>query len=263
MAVFDLPDSLEDLPLSLDLLPRSLGDLPEQLDGLPEDIDGLEDVLPPDLNGDNSDLLYLAIGASDAIGVGATPLTNGYVFQIADGLEDAGADVQQVIVGIPGADLAVIAPVAEAALQIGIDPDVVTLWVGANDIIDGVDPQDFEEDLDGLLDQLDGTGAVVAIADIPDLTELPRFREDPVATVTEARIDAFNDAIHDQAEEHGILLVPLSEEPVEDQFVSDVDGFHPNDAGHVRIAELFLAEIEPALSIAGELPLSADADLFS
>ena len=33
-------------------------------------------------------LIYLAIGASDAAGVGAEPLTNGYVFQIADELDE-------------------------------------------------------------------------------------------------------------------------------------------------------------------------------
>ena len=248
-------------------IPEALDDLPDRLEGLPEDLgfDGSDEITPlspPDMA--DTDLLYLAIGASDAVGIGATPITNGYAFQIADGLDDADTDVQSIILGIPGADLDTIAPVAEAVLRIGIDPDVVTIWVGANDIIDGVDPESFEEDLDGLLDRLDETGAVVAMADIPDLTELPRFREQPIATVTETRVEAFNDAIHAQAEEHGVALVQLSDEPVEDRFVSDADGFHPNDLGYARIADLFLAEIEPALAPAGDLPLStADGDLFS
>jgi len=37
---------------------------------------------------DNGELLYVAIGASDAVGIGASPLTNGYVFKIRDSLEE-------------------------------------------------------------------------------------------------------------------------------------------------------------------------------
>src|SRR5688500_17755732 len=33
------------------------------------------------------DILYLAIGASDALGIGASPLRNGYVYRIRDELE--------------------------------------------------------------------------------------------------------------------------------------------------------------------------------
>ena len=35
-------------------------------------------------------IVYLAIGASDAAGIGAEPLTNGYVFRIADDLDRRG-----------------------------------------------------------------------------------------------------------------------------------------------------------------------------
>jgi hypothetical protein len=33
------------------------------------------------------DILYLALGASDALGIGASPLRNGYVYRIRDELE--------------------------------------------------------------------------------------------------------------------------------------------------------------------------------
>jgi len=125
------------------------------------------------------------------------------------------------------------------------------IWVGANDIIDGVDPKDFEKQLDNMLGRLEDTKAFIAIADIPDLTELPRFRENPTKTVTRKRIGAFNDAIKRQANDHGAALVRLSAEEVEDRFVSDADGFHPNDRGYRRIAELFLKVIEPEVAAIG------------
>jgi hypothetical protein len=34
------------------------------------------------------DILYLAVGASDALGIGASPLRNGYVYRIRDELEE-------------------------------------------------------------------------------------------------------------------------------------------------------------------------------
>ena len=73
---------------------------------------------------------------------------------------------------------------------------------------------------------------MIVAANIPDLTELPRFRDDPNDDVTRERIEAFNEAIAEQAEDHDVLLVDLYGEPVEDDLVSDQDGFHPNNEGH-------------------------------
>jgi hypothetical protein len=48
-------------------------------------------------------LVYLAIGASDAAGVGAEPLTDGYVFRIADELDERVDHVFLAPLAIPGA----------------------------------------------------------------------------------------------------------------------------------------------------------------
>jgi acyl-CoA thioesterase-1 len=229
-AARDLGDALEELP---DELSFNLPDRP--------DLD-LRDAL-------DIDLVYMAVGASDALGIGAQPLTDGYVFRIEDALEDHDTNVQLVNVAVPAANVDTITDAVQLALQVGPEPDLVTVWVGANDIIGGEDPAEFEEALDNLLDEFDGSGATVAIADLPDLTQLPRFVDDPDPDVTSSRLAAFNDAIHDQAEAHNAVLVALSAQPVEEQFVSDADGFHPNDLGHAAIAELFLDAIGPELGI--------------
>ena len=199
-------------------------------------------------------ILYMAVGASDAVGVGANPLTDGYVYRIEDDLEDRGKDVKLVNLGIPGADLDLLDDAVDAALRAGVRPDLVTIWVGANDLIEGDDADDFESELGELLDRLrDDTSAFIVIANLPDLTELPRFQEDPLDTVTRERIQAFNDAIEDQADEYDVPVVDLAAEEVKDKYVSDVDGFHPNDAGHRRLAELFLDVILPEVAIGGHL----------
>ena len=199
---------------------------------------------------------YMAVGASDAVGVGAIPLSHGYVYRINNGLQDRGKTVHLLNLGIPGADLHIIADAVNFALIGGAEPNLVTIWVGANDIIEGVDANDFESELADMLDRLrDKTKAFIAIADIPDLTQLPRFRAKPEPSVTRERIAAFNQAIGRQADKHRAALVKLSEEPVEDRYVSDIDGFHPSDEGHRRIANLFLAVILPEVALSPYLPL--------
>jgi acyl-CoA thioesterase-1 len=196
-------------------------------------------------------IVYLAIGASDAAGIGAEPLTNGYVFRIADDLDRRVDQVFLAPLAIPGAATGQLDDALDLLLESGIEPDLVTVWTGANDVVQGEDADDFEDHLEDLLDRLrDRTDGVIAIANLPDLTELPRFREEPDDDVTRARIEDFNEAIADQADDHDALLVDLYSQPIEDELVSDKDGFHPNDEGHRRIADEFLEVILPALGLA-------------
>ena len=195
-------------------------------------------------------LVYLAIGASDAAGVGAEPMTNGYVYLIEDELDQRLDEVFLTLLAIPGADTEQLDAALELLLESEIEPDLVTIWTGANDVIRGEDVDDFEAALEDMFERLrERTDGVIVAANIPDLTELPRFRENPDEDVTRERIEAFNDAIAEQAADHDVLLVDLYAERVEDSLVSE-DGFHPSNEGHRRIAEQFLEVILPALGLA-------------
>lgn len=200
--------------------------------------------------GSPDDLRYLALGASDAAGIGADPPTRGYVFLIEDELEERVDDVHLVNLGIPGGDIAAIERALEGFLAAGQDADLATLWVGPNDVIRGDDPEDFEKDLEDILQPLrEETDAVIVMANIPELTQLPRFVREPDPDVTEARVEAFNEAIARQAERFDVAVVDLHGEGVEEDLVSDLDGFHPSDEGHRRIAEEFLEVILPELGL--------------
>jgi acyl-CoA thioesterase I len=195
-------------------------------------------------------IVYLAIGASDAAGVGAEPLTNGYVFRIAEELDQHVNEVFLAPLAIPGANTEQLDGALELLLESEIEPGLVTVWTGANDVIRGEDADDFEDELEDMFERLrDHTDGLIVAANIPDLTELPRFREDPDDDVTRERIEEFNEIIAERAEDHDALLVDLYSEPVEDDLVSDEDGFHPNDDGHQRIADEFLGVILPALGL--------------
>lgn len=194
--------------------------------------------------------IYMAFGASDAIGVGAFPLTEGYVFLIRAELDKRIPGVALLNLGIPGARIALMKEQVRVAAQIGTKPNLVTLWTGANDLVDGDDPRKFQEDLRFILNTVkDKISSTIVLANLPDMTTLPRFRRKPNANVTIERVRAFNQAIEEEARAVKVPLVNLFAEPLGDDLVSDIDGFHPNDAGHRRIAQLFLAAILPTLQL--------------
>ncbi len=45
------------------------------------------------------------------------------------------------------------------------------------------------------------------------------------------------------AKTHEVPVVDFFVAPIEEDLVSDIDGFHPNNEGHRRIAEMFLEVI--------------------
>ena len=191
-------------------------------------------------------LHYTALGASDAVGVGALPPTRGYVYRIRDGLEQQGRPVELLNLGIPGAEVGSIERALRTSLDAGNRPELVTLWTGPNDIVGGADPDEFEAKLRSLLQRLrNKTKAFVVLANVPDMTRLPAFVENPKRTVTTARITFFNAAIERQALAINAPVVHLYEQPFMERYVSDIDGFHPSNAGHAAIADLFMRVILP------------------
>ena len=192
---------------------------------------------------------YLALGASDAFGIGASPITRGYVYRIKDGFEDRGRRVKLLNTGIPTADIPAIKKVARKALKRDIEYDLVTIWTGANDLIGGGDVKEFEEDLASMLARLrDKTKAFIVIMNIPDLTTVKKFREDPDNDVTKARVDAYNAAITRQAKNFNVPVVDFYKAAPGDMLVSK-DGFHPNNEGHQKIADLYLKFILPKFGL--------------
>jgi lysophospholipase L1-like esterase len=194
--------------------------------------------------------VYLALGASDATGVGAIPLTEGYVYLIKAELDKRMPGVALLNLGIPGARIDLIKEQVRVAAQTGVKANLVTLWTGGNDLVHGDDPRVFQQDLHFLLTTLkDKISKVIVVANLPDMTQLPRFRKEPSRNVTIERIRAFNQAIEQESRAANARLVNLFAEPVTDELVFDLDGFHPNNAGHRRIAQLFLSVILPTLQL--------------
>jgi lysophospholipase L1-like esterase len=196
------------------------------------------------------EFVYMALGASDATGVGALPLTDGYVYVISRELNRRMPGVFLINLGVPGARIDLIKEQVRLAKQLGTKANLVTVWTGANDLVHGDDPRVFQEDLRFLLHTVrDSISKTIVVANLPDLTQLPRFRTEPSPSVTLDRVKAYNRAIEQEAASANASLVNLFAQPVREDLVFDVDGFHPNNAGHRELARLFLAVILPALGL--------------
>jgi lysophospholipase L1-like esterase len=183
-------------------------------------------------------LTYVAIGASDAVGVGATnPETDGWVPRLGARL---GPNVRVVNLGVSGSMLSQ-ALQEQLGPAIDADPDVVTVWLAVNDLNAGVPLDQYAADLDNLLGQLDSTHARVLVGNVPDLGSLAAYRGIDPAPLR-AEVQHWNQVIAQVTESHGDTLVDLyshwQELAAHPEYVS-ADGFHPSSEGYQALADVF------------------------
>ncbi len=187
-------------------------------------------------------ITYVALGASDAVGVGTNePGSQGYVPLLATRLQK-GSHVLNL--GVSGIRLHE-ALTQELPLSLNISPTLITIWLVANDFVGGVQYSSYMKDLDSLLQQLRaGTKARIVMANLPDLTLLPAFAGQSTSqktkTVTEIR--RWNASIATIAARYSVTLVDLfsheSQLTAHPEYISG-DGFHPSPAGYVQLSNYF------------------------
>jgi lysophospholipase L1-like esterase len=184
-------------------------------------------------------LRYVAIGASDAVGVGAPdPTVQGWVPRLAGLL---GPDTQVTNLGTSGS-LLHQALTEQLPAAVAADPDVVTVWLAVNDFNARVPLESYQADLDTLLGTLrDQTHAQVLVGNVPDLSLVAVYAGlDPA--LLRAEVGRWNAAIATTAAQHGATLVDLhgywAELARHPEYVA-ADGFHPSAAGYARLAEVF------------------------
>ena len=195
-------------------------------------------------------LTYVAMGASDSIGVGAgDPTTQGWVPQLAQRL---GPDTRLVDLGVYGTLLhdALSQQLPEA---IAAQPDVVTVWLAVNDFNAPVPLPQYEADLDTLLTALETqTNARILVGNVPDLSTVPNYAAagiPPILVQFETlRWDAAIAAVVARHNATLVDLLPYWQEMQQHPEYVSADGFHPSALGYARLADVFYQASEPVLA---------------
>ena len=190
---------------------------------------------------------YVALGASDAVGVGTSqPATQGYVPLLEQKLP-AGSHL--INLGVSGIHLHE-ALSEELPLALSTNPHLITIWLVANDFIANVSYNSYMQDLNTLLMRLrNGTQARIVMANLPNLTLLPifsRLNKQQKAT-TLATLLRWNASIASIAGRYNVAIVDLMAQASlltsHPEYISG-DGFHPSAAGYVQLANLFWQAIK-------------------
>lgn len=192
-------------------------------------------------------LTYVAIGASDAFGIGTDdPDRDAWPTLVAHRL---GPGTHLINLGVPGATTA-LALQNELPIALDAHPDVVTVWLAVNDLAAGVALADYRAQLGMLLKGLRHglPEARIVVGNIPDLTVLPHFSADDPAALR-AEVQTWNAAIAADCAAAGVTLVDLyaewSELADHPEYISG-DGFHPSAIGAERLADLFSVALDLA-----------------
>lgn len=205
-------------------------------------------------------VIYVALGASDAVGVGASdPNRTAYVPLLIAHLP---ADASALNLGVSGYTLQQ-ALVDELPQALAAHPTLVTVWLVGNDFRQCTPLNSFGKDLDTLLGQLQTqTKAQVFVANAPDFSQLPAIRSGSpslgacLAGKSPAQIRAlaqqWNTVIDATVASHHQVLVDLfnSELAAHPEYISS-DGFHPSDAGYRVLANLFWQQITAHHAVPG------------
>jgi lysophospholipase L1-like esterase len=187
---------------------------------------------------------YVAVGASDTVGVGASdPRTGSWPARIAARLPQ-GTDYLNL--GVSGS-IASQAAREQVPAAIGARPQLVTIWLAVNDLNAGLSATDYAVALRSVIAPLvSGTTARIFVGDVPDLRSVPAYAGTDQAALL-ARITGYNAAIAAIAATFSgrVTVVDLftGSGPLVSTITVSADGFHPSDAGYALIADRFAAAI--------------------
>lgn len=194
--------------------------------------------------GEPGGILYVALGDSTAQAIGASEPDRGYVGRIAQRLRaSTGRPVQIVNLSRSGARVRDV--VADQLPKLaGLDPDIVTVAVGSNDIRD-YEATRFRADIDALIA---GVPANTVVGDVPWFMHGGTGRNSGEAAEYVSRV----------AQARGLPVAGLHQATMRRGWTSMLtdfaaDWFHPRDRGYRVWADAFWAALsaDPGLASIG------------
>jgi lysophospholipase L1-like esterase len=137
----------------------------------------------------------------------------------------------------------------ERALE--LEPDVVTLVCGANDVLFDTrpDPEAYAARLSRMFTRLrrELPNAQIVTATYPDISRFLKLRPRTRARVVEG-MERFNSAIRSVARRHDVVVMESFDHPAATaRETYAADGFHPSPEGHRAAAREFLRALRKRL----------------
>jgi lysophospholipase L1-like esterase len=215
-------------------------------------------------------VVYVALGASESVGIGLTdPLISAWTqLFYRDSLKPSAVFVNMAV----PASTAMEVLQAQVPTAASLKPTLATVWVNVNDVFDGVDPLVYGRQLRSIVSTLErGGAATVLVANTPPLQLLPGYlkcvsgREPatrtfscptpvPTATALQAVVAAYNAQIASVTSSTGATLVNLNaayagaERAGTAASLVGPDGINLSNTGQALVAHTFAAALARAHS---------------
>jgi acyl-CoA thioesterase-1 len=201
-----------------------------------------------DVNRQPAPVTYIAFGDSTGIGLGARN-GGGYVDRLLRRIQQTRPDARLINLCAAGATTADV-----LNKQISRFPKdhvtLVTIAVGTNDLMQGVDEDQFLRNYDEIISRLREADVPIIVTNLPDIVSAPALAQFPHEALR-SRVELFNELIKSVANRHDVLLVDLYQaygktSRSRPDFFS-ADGFHPSDIGYEFWAEAMWPAVEKSI----------------
>lgn len=180
---------------------------------------------------------YVVLGDSTAEGIGASSHENAFTARVFNEIKKQRNEAVYYNFGRSGAVIKDVLRL-QAKKAVELNPDLIIISVGFNDIKRGRRLLTLEKDFTQLLEILSLSTAKIYVCGIPDVgkaRKIPKFLKPYVSYRTEQ----FNEVIKRLSSTHNATFIDLYKATkniaVPDDFISS-DGLHPSDAGYAFLA---------------------------
>lgn len=135
----------------------------------------------------------------------------------------------------------------------GLGPDLVSILIGVNDVVQGIAVETYRENVRVILDDLHGRLPVgrILVVSTPDYTLTSAGSEYPDPEGQSARIREVNDILRTEAEVRGLTFVditPVANEVPSDSSLVARDGLHPSYKQYSGWVELIAPAVREMLN---------------
>jgi acyl-CoA thioesterase I len=194
-------------------------------------------------------IVYVALGDSTGVGVGARD--GGYVARIYKRLLERRPQSKLSNLCVSGATTADLLR-GQLERGVALNPDLVTVGIGINDIGHGETLEQFSKNYEQILSTLkQKTHAQIVVTNVPDISSGPRI-PGALRSQYQRQIEQFSARLEEIAKRYGatvfdIQTITKAELPSHPEYFS-IDGFHPSDQGYELWATSMWPTVEEVIS---------------